>query len=684
MKFSTKNKVYLALIFLLATAFVVYFMPGDSKHKYTYELNRPWSHELLTAPFDIPVYRDSASVRIMIDSINREFVPIMQVNRTASNRITAAIRSSNLSEGTRNRLLSLVSKLYADGVTDASTAALIAEKKLTEMKFNIDNVNVTRQTGSFRSQRDAYAYIDSTFSHSPERGKIQALNLSNLLGPNIVEDTHASDLYRETLQQPVLAAVGVIQKGERIIDRGDRVTPQIYQILKSFEQALEKQGRFDRNKLIYTLIGKILFTVCIFLLVFTYFRIYKPHTLTDIKKSLAVVLLITLFFIFSVAMSRAFTSGLYIVPLAILPIVLQVFFDGRTAFFTYIAEVLLCSVLASFPLEFVFLEVLVGAVVIFSLRELTKRSQLVRSALLALATYIIGYLATELMSTGTLTAMSWRLIGYFAINAVLISFAYILILVVEKLFGMTSVVTLVELSDINNPLLIQLSQECPGTFQHSMAVSNLASEAAHKVGANVQLVRAGALYHDIGKINNPAFFTENQYGTNPHDALSPDQSARIIISHVTDGIKLADKHKLPQVVKDFILQHHGEGKAKYFYIRQQQLHPDEEVDPAPFTYPGPNPQTTEASLLMMADSVEAASRSLTDHSEAAIKALVDRLIDQQIADGLHNNSPLSFKDVNVIKDTFTKRLRSMYHGRISYPPETKKTRANDKTDQRPA
>lgn len=671
MKTSSKNLTYLSLIFVVATAVVVYFMPGDSKHKYTYELNRPWNYELLTAPFDIPVYRDSATVNRMIDSIDREMAPIFRIDSGVEARVTAVIKGSDgLSDQTRRRLLGLIGRIYDGGVIDAQTAAIIAKGELPEVKFNVDNVNVPRSTERFLSQRDAYAYVDSVFRDSPERAKIQALGLSNVLTPNVIKDAKATGQYRENLIQPVLAAVGVIQQGERIIDRGDRVSPQLYQVLKSYEQTLEKMGRHDRNRQVYTALGQVLFVISLFALLYSYFGYYYPGMFHSVKKMLAIVLLMVVFFLFAAAMSKTISSGLYIVPLAILPIVVQVFFDARTAFFTFVLEVLMCAVLASFQLEFVFLELSAGTVVIFSLKELSKRSHLLRSALLAFFTYVVGYVAIELLSAGSLTAMSGRLVGYFAINAVLISFAYILIFVVEKTFGMTSVVTLVELSDINNPLLRDLSRECPGTFQHSMAVSNLASEAAHKIGANVQLVRAGALYHDIGKIDNPAFFTENQYGINPHDALSPEQSARIIIGHVTDGVKRADKFKLPGVIKDFILQHHGAGKAKYFYIKEQQLHPGEEIDPAPFSYPGPNPQTTEASLLMMADAVEAASRSLADHSEEAIKALVDRLVDQQVAEGYHNESSLSFRDVGMIKDTFIKRLRSMYHGRVSYPPES--------------
>lgn len=671
MKAPSKNNTYLALIFLVATAIVVYFMPGDSKHKYSYELNRPWSYELLTAPVDIPVYRDSATVNYMIDSIDRVTPPIFRIDHSVEARVASVIQDSkDLSEHSRRQLLDAINMIYQGGVIDARTAAVIAEGEYSEVKVNVNNVNVGRQTSTFYSQRDAYAYLDSLFRDNSERQKIQALDLANVLNPNVIEDVKATEQYRESLIQPIVAAVGVIQKGERIIDRGDRVSPQLYQVLKSYELALEKQSNQDRNRQLYTGIGQIVFVVTLFALLYLYFGFYYPETFRSVKRMLAIVLMMVLFFLFAVAVAKRITTGLYIIPLAILPIVVQVFFDARTAFFALVLEVLLCSVLASFQLEFIFIEILAGTVVVFSLRELSKRSQLMRSALFAFLSYVIGYVAVELLSSGSLTAMSGRLVGYFAINSVLISFAYILIFIVEKIFGMTSVVTLVELSDINNPLLRKLSQECPGTFQHSMAVSNLASEAAHRIGANVQLVRAGALYHDIGKIENPAFFTENQYGINPHDALSPAQSARIIIGHVTDGIKWAEKFKLPGVIKDFILQHHGNGTAKYFYIKEQQLHPEEEIDPAPFSYPGPNPQTTEASLLMMADAVEAASRSLTDHSEAAISALVNRLVDQQVAEGLHSDSPMSFRNVGLIKDTFIKRLRSMYHGRVSYPPQT--------------
>lgn len=670
MKSQTKNKVYLALAFVAAATMIVYFMPRMTRNHYTYEENRPWAYSLLRAPFDIPVYRDSATVKRMTDSIDNSLVPIFRRDDAQGRQVMARIAAADsIPRHMRSRLEAALARVYRQGIVDAATAALIARGELTEVKFNENNVNVTRKTSNYLSQRGAYAYIDSLMSGADAHRAFQAAGLSALLLPNIVEDREATRQYRESLIQPVVAGVGLIQKGEKIIGPAEIVTPQLYQVLQTYELMLDKQSSFDRSQRINSYAGKTIFVMLLLGMLYTYMYFYLPGGVRRVKLVLLPLLLLVVFFIFTVLVSKVFRSGIYTVPLAILPIMVAVFYDSRTAFFSYVIEVLLCAVAASYPLEFVSVEMVAGTFVLFSLRDLSRRSQLLRSALVGFVAYVASYVGFELMMAGTLGALSWRLIGYFGINAVLISFAYILIFVVEKLFGLVSTVTLVELSDINNRTIRELSRECPGTFQHSMAVSNLATEAAHRIGANVQLVRAGALYHDIGKIDNPAFFTENQYGVNPHDALTPVQSAGIIVRHITDGLRRAEKAKLPKAVRDLIAQHHGRGRAKYFYTMECRNHPDKEVDPAPFTYPGPNPQTREASVLMMADSVEAASRSLTDHSPEAISNLVNRLIDGQVADGLHNESPLSFRDIKEIKETFISRLRSMYHARVQYPSE---------------
>lgn len=672
MKLTKHHRVFLTLIFAAATAIVVYFMPRDNSRQYNYEENRPWSYPLLTAPFDITVYRDSATVKQMIDSVEQTMVPIYRRDKAQAARVLAAVAANDsLSPYIKSRLTTAVERVYSNGIVDQSTAALIARGDLPEVKFNENNVNVSHSTARFLSQRDAYARIDSLFVTPADHRAFQSAGLASLLLPNIAEDKEATRLYHETLIQPIVAGIGVIQKGERIIAQGDIVTPQLYQVLKTYEETLKRQSNYDRSRRLYTIMGQTLLAALAFGLLYGFMFLYYPQRFRQSSAILPLMILTVVFFVFASIVAGLIRLGIYTVPLAILPVIVTVFYDSRTAFFVFVVEVLLCAIAASFPLEFIFVEMVAGTAVIFSLKELSRRSELLRSAAVAFLAYVVAYVSFELMTTGSITTLSWRLVGYFGINAVLISFAYILIFIVEKLFGMVSVVTLVELSDINNHILRKLSQECPGTFQHSMAVSNLATEAAHRIGAEVQLVRAGALYHDIGKIDNPAFFTENQHGVNPHDTLTPEQSAGIIIRHVTDGLKRAEKGKLPSVIRDFISQHHGRGKAKYFYNTYCRQHPDEDVDPAPFTYPGPNPRTREASLLMMADAVEAASRSMPDHSQEAITALVNRLIDTQVAEGLHNDSPLSFRDIREIKECFISRLRSMYHARVSYPADVK-------------
>ena len=324
-------------------------------------------------------------------------------------------------------------------------------------------------------------------------------------------------------------------------------------------------------------------------------------------------------------------------PVAIVPIVVRTFFDSRTALFTHLIIVLICSLMVPFPHEFLLLQIVAGMVVTFSLKELSERSQLIRCAVFIFLSYAACYLSLTLYQEANLNKINWMMM-----------FTYVLVYMLEKTFGYVSSITLVELSNINNPILKKLSETCPGTFQHSLQVSILASEAAAKIGANSQLVRTGALYHDIGKMSNPVFFTENQ-------------------TSVTEGVKIAEKALLPKAVISFIRTHHGRGKAKYFYNSFKNQYPDKPINDELFTYPGPNPFSKETAVLMMADSVEAASRSLKEHTEESISALVNKIIDGQIADGLLKSAPLTFKDVETIKSVFVDKLKTMFHTRISYP-----------------
>jgi putative nucleotidyltransferase with HDIG domain len=395
--------------------------------------------------------------------------------------------------------------------------------------------------------------------------------------------------------------------------------------------------------------------------------------------------LITVFVIAVLLCVKFKYNLLYIIPFGLVPVIVSSFFDDHTSFFVHIVTVLICSLVASsHQAEFIIMQFLAGIIAIVSVKELTKRTQLVQCAASIFIAYCITYLAMLLINEGDLDSFDKHFVAYFLVNCVILSFAFLIIPIVEKIFGFTSTMTLLELSDINNPLLRQLSTNCPGTFQHSLQVANLAGEAALKIGANMQLARAGALYHDIGKTKNPAFFTENQIGENPHDHLvRPEDSAKIVIEHVPNGLKLAEEAGLPKVIKDLIAQHHGKGITRYFYYKAREANPDREVDPAPFTYPGPNPQTKEAAILMMADACEAATKSLTDHSEESIAAMVGKIIDSQVADGLLRETPISFRDVETIKKLFVERLRTSYHVRVSYPSDVKAKTANEDKNNTP-
>ena len=665
MKFDSK-KITTHIIFLVATiALIVYFLPRDKEQSLSYEENRPWNHGMLRAPFEIYIYPDTAEV---IDSLNKVFTPICDRNEKLGDSILAKVAKNNF---VYNKIAPTIRDQYSKGVVTADMYADIEKDSLPVVRM-LDGKYLKRETTeSFVSPRVLYLMIDSLAQDTMSRNFMKSINLAQLLQPNvIVNEARTQSTYNDELVRAT-APIGMIMQNERIIDRGEIVTHKLYRILNTYQEMLELQSpESDRTQWI-KLLGQILYVSILIVVLYLYLQNFCNDMVYRKGNLLFILLMIGLFAVGAVFATTLFGNGNYLVPFVIIPIVILVFFDARTALFCHLVEILICASFAPYPLEFVVVEFCAGAIAIYSLKELSRRSQLLRTAFFVFLAYALSYTAVEILINGVLTASAIRVLGYFAINAVLTSFAYILIFVVEKMFGFVSVVTLVELSDINNPLLRELSEQCPGTFQHSMAVSNLAADAVGRIGGNVQLVRTGALYHDIGKLDNPAFFTENQRGVNPHDALNPIQSAEIVINHVHDGLKRASKAKLPSVINDFITQHHGCGKAKYFYITYCQNHPNEVVDEALFAYPGPNPTSKETSVLMMADAVEAASRSLTDHSVQSITSLVNRIINSQIEDGLHNDSPISFHDIKVIKEAFVNRVSTIYHSRVVYPDSPK-------------
>lgn len=673
------SKVLTWTAFTAAVLLMFFLRPKTNENRYIYEINRPWNYNLLTAPFDIPVYHDTISSMAIRDSLEQSFEPVFVMNQAMESQILSKSASrliqastNPLSPTQRTMVLAKLREIYQTGVIDINNLPKRDDNStITNIRILKGDLAESQPVSAFLTPRQAYARLDSLMADPVLHNAVVAARLSDLMHPNVVLDSVATKRFREEAYATALAPIGVIQHGERILDRGDIVSPQLFTILNTYEKMVEERGGTVASGSTYRSLGSLAYILILLgsLMAFTYF--FRRDYYDSLPTMLCLLLIITIFTLMAYGMNEFVRIGLYIVPFAIVPVVVLVFFDSRTAFFTGLVTILICSTSTQNHWEFIVLQFVAMMAAAVSIRELSKRSQLIRTSAVVFVSYAAIYAAMELMQLGTFNSLVPKTLGALAINALLISFAYFAIFLLEKLFGFTSKVSLVELADINHPILRELSEECPGTFNHSMAVSNLASAAASKIGANVQLTRTGALYHDIGKINNPAFFTENQHGVNPHNALTPMQSARIVIGHVTDGLKRADEAKLPKAIKDFITQHHGKGKARYFYTTYCNQHPDEDVDQAPFTYPGPNPQSREASIVMMADAVEAASRSLKDHTPEAISGLVNKIIDQQIAEGLHNESPLSFRDVNAIKNVFASRLRSLYHSRISYPEAIK-------------
>lgn len=669
-------------LWLAAVIVLVLILPHPDRQSFIYEQDQPWRYPLLTAEIDIPIMRDSASARKMKDSIDQAFIPFVQRDSKIGEENVARFRASiaeYIPASNATLLSDLLHRTFDNGVVPADVYTRIqkdgSHRLRVSDKNESENTVSTIDASGMLSPKKAFEYIDSVYNASVRESDHLDENVAKALylclTPNIIVDSVADAKYRSQEYVNVTGALGIIKKGQRIVDRGEIVTPQINTILDTYMERLEAQQGNNDSKT-YFAAGQALYIAIVFAVLYLFLFIYRGTFFRDIRKMTFLMAYIVAYIIFAVIIFETVPAGLYLVPFAAVPVVTMIFFDARTAIFALLTTVLISALVATYQFSFIFLELLAGLCATFSIHQLSRRSQLLRTALITFAAYSIGYLAIVLIDNGTLIEFSWDAIGYFAINSVVLSFVYILIVVFEKLFGFTSTVTLVELSDINNPVLRRLAEEAPGTFQHSMQVSTLAAEAARAIGANTQLVRTGALYHDIGKLESPIFFTENQHGVNPHAGLNPETSAQKIISHVTGGLALASKEKLPKVIKDFISQHHGKSLTRYFYNTAVNEHPGEEIDKTVFQYPGPNPQTRETAIMMMADCVEAASRSLKDYSPESINSLVDKLIDGQIAEGLFKESTISFRDIEIVKDTFKRRLATIYHSRVAYP-ELKKS-----------
>ena len=661
------------LFFIIATVVLVYFFPREKRFYYQFHEGKPWQHELITAPTDFPIYKADNLIELEQDSALSTFRPYYRMDDEAIDSTLKTLREKYnttwKSQGLSTKSIQYVDKtltlLYNKGIISTELQREFAQ--ISEINLRNDKVSTRCKTNRFYTVKSAYQYLLDNIPHGVNRSDLVNCDLHRFLAENVTYDEELSNRMREEIIAQIPIVYGVVQAGERIIDRGEIVDHRTYDILNSLRKVSETESLTEDHALM-TLIGEALLIILLMIALVVYLLAFKPHILEDKRGSLFLVLsLASPVFITELLMTYYPSVSIYMLPFAIVPIVISVFFDTQTGFWTHVLVVFICSLTASFPYEFIFLQMVAGIIVALSLNDLTQRSQFIRTAMLVFVGYLFSYAALVLHHEGSLDKIDGNMALYFTINLILLLFTYVFVYILEKMFGYVSSITLIELSNINSPLLKSLAEECPGTFQHSLQVSALASAACEKIGANAQLVRTGALYHDIGKLAAPAFFTENQKSVNPHDALTYEESAKIIIDHVSNGVKMAQKEGLPDSIIDFIRSHHGSGKAKYFYYSWKNANPDKEIDETIFTYPGPNPFSKEMTVMMMADSVEAASRSLKAHTEEEISNLVHNIINAQIQDGLLKESPITFHDIEVIKGVFIHKLKIIFHTRISYP-----------------
>lgn len=657
----------------LTVAIIVWFLPRDSNSKrYNYDVGKPWMYQSFIAQFDFPIYKSEDAIKQEQDSILKGLMPYYNYDPTREKKELERFNKDFSSELTglshhyRAIIIDRIHRLYSAGIMNTPEYNAIAHDSTNMVKVVAGKSATPIEIGCIYSTMSAYEALLKDEELSKDRALLQKLNLTNYLEPNLTYDKEKTETERTDMLGSIPLASGMVLSGQKIIDRGEIVDDYTYRVLSSFERELQRRNA-TQMELTTTFIGQVIYVTILVMLFTMYIALFRKDYFDKPRSIMMLYVMITLFPIAVAMMIEHNWFNVYIVPFAMAAIFARMFMDSRTAFVTQLTIVLICAAAVKYQYEFIIIQIVSGLVAIYSLRELSSRAQVIKTAALVTVSCCAVYLALQMMQETDVLKLDSKMYTHFAVNGVLLLLSYPLMYLIEKTFGFTSNVTLFELSNTFKGVLRNLSEVAPGTFQHSITVGNLAAEVANRIGADSLLVRVGALYHDIGKMTNPAFFTENQAGVNPHDTLTCKESARIIIGHVTEGVKIAEKANLPTIIKDFILTHHGRGMAKYFYIKYQNEHPDEVVDKEQFTYPGPNPFTREQALLMMADTCEAASRSLQEYTEKSISSLVDRLIDAQVADGCFKDCPITFRDIAQAKQVLTERLMSIYHTRIQYP-----------------
>ncbi len=671
--------IFRALAFLLALFLVVWQMPRTVKFKYEYQKMRPWQYESLYAPFNFPIYKTAEQLKIEEEASLKDFYPIFvfDLNASKNNKVLMLQEFENQwygAEDAKFRTKDVLEKIYdtienKGIITNISTIELKPESMIDVVR---DRVVKTRSFRDFYTMRSATEFVSdylAKLDSDIDKSLVNKL-LLEYLNQNVI---YSEDLTKQSEEQ-ALAAIsltfGMVQKDELIISEGEVITDEKYNIINSLRKEYDAMNTdasfFNRN---FSLYGQIIIVSLVFLFLFVAIKLLRPELLKESKSINMILVMMLLVILPSFIMIKHAPDLIFLMPVTILSMLLVTFFNARIAIYIQTLTIFIISLAVSNSYQYFVIQFFVSLVSIFVMANKTSRSKYFFTSLIVFIAYVVLKIGVSLIFDAGLENVSWNDIGVFAMNALLTMLSLPLVFLFERVFGFVTDMTLLELSNTNTPLLRRLASEAPGTFQHVMQVADLCEEALFAIGGNMLLARTGAMYHDIGKIKNPLYFTENQSSKyNMHEDMSYQESASIIIQHVIDGIEICRKYHVPEQIIDFVRTHHGTRRTEYFYQMALRESVDvSEIDERDFRYHGPIPFTKETAVLMMADSVEAASRSLQDKTEEAINKLVDGIVDTQIKDNQFDNANLTFRDITTIKKVFKKKLKNIYHVRIAYP-----------------
>lgn len=685
-----RENLFRFFLFVVTVGILVFLLPTERKFGFEYRKGAPWMHEDLIAPFDFAIQKNADMVQQQRDSVQKianvfyrfhddRFIKLDSAfNEETENALQRYEDTTQLTAGEKNNLnfyLDSLRLIYSDILHKGIIDTLIINKENSNRKITLLRNNVAHEIDEqLPLPEKAEAILRKEISNfqldnDKLREFFNQLGIQEFIQPSATYDKQTTADNLENLTKSLSTTSGMIQRGQRIISRGELITNETYQIIESLRLEYESKQGIGRVK-DWLIAGKVLVVSLAIGVLFLFLIYFRREVLKHRVKSYFIVFLLLLMVLAAGLTSKTDNINIYVVPIAIMPIIIQIFYDPRLAVFVHMVTIVVIGFIVPNPFKFVFIQFVVGVIAILSLRNMHRRQQIFFAALAIFLTYSLVYTGLGMMQEGDITKLDPMQYAWFAGNSMLVLWTYPLIYLFEKMFGFLSDVTLMEMADTNHPLLRKLNEKAPGTFQHSMQVANLAEAVIRRIGGNPSLVRTGALYHDIGKMKNPEYFIENQVPNhNPHDKHTFEESANIIINHVKDGVKMAKQYNLPKPVIDFIRTHHGDGLVQYFYRSHVNQFPEEIVDESKFRYPGPTPFSKETGVVMMADSVEAASRSLKSMNEETIENLVDNITSYIISEDQLDDADLTFKDINIAKNIFKEKLKNIYHARIEYPEE---------------